>query len=162
MKKLCYFLAIFIVLIDQFIKVFISSSMKIYESIPVIKNFFYITYVRNDGAAFSILQNKTYLLLIIAFLVLSFILCYINKQEKFSKIEAITFGFLLGGIIGNFIDRLFYGQVIDYLDFKLFGYDYPVFNFADSMIVIGVLILGYKLIRSDVDDSRRKRGKCKN
>lgn len=162
MKKLCYFLATVIILIDQVIKVLISLNMKIYESIPVIKNFFYITYVRNDGAAFSILQNKTYLLLLVAFLVLSFILWYINKQEKFSKIEAITFGFLLGGIIGNFMDRLLYGQVIDYLDFKLFGYDYPVFNFADSMIVIGVLILGYMLIRSDVDDSRRKRCKCKN
>lgn len=162
MKKLCYFLATVIVLIDQVIKVFISLNMKIYESIPVIKNFFYITYVRNDGAAFSILQNKTYLLLLVAFLVLSFILCYINKQEKFSKIEAIAFGFLLGGIIGNFVDRLLYGQVIDYLDFKLFGYDYPVFNFADSMIVIGVFVLVYIIFRSDVDDSRRKRSKCKN
>lgn len=162
MKKLCYFLAVFLVLIDQVVKLLVTSNMKVYESIPIFKNFFNITYARNNGAAFSILQNKTYLLLILAFLVIGFIMWYINKQEHLKKIEAISLGLLLGGVIGNFIDRLLFGIVIDYLDFKIFGYDYPIFNLADSFIVIGVFIMCYIIIRSDIRDSRRKRSKCKN
>lgn len=156
MKKLCYFLACIVVFFDQGIKLIITSTMKIYESIPIIKNFFSITYLKNDGAAFSILQNRTYLLLIVALLSLSLILWYINKQEKISLFSSISFGLLLGGIIGNFLDRLISGQVIDYLDFKIFGYDYPVFNLADTAIVIGACMLLYRLYGSDLNGSKRK------
>lgn len=155
-KKLCYLLALLIVFLDQGIKILVSSMMNLHDSIPIIKNFFFITYLRNDGAAFSILQNKTYLFLIVAFLVLCILLWYINKQKKISLMETISFGLLMGGTIGNFIDRLFYGQVIDYLDFRVFGYDYPVFNLADSAIVIGALILLYLIYRSDFNGSKTK------
>lgn len=157
MKKLCYCLALVSVFIDQLVKILVRTHMHLYESIPVIKNFFSITYVRNTGGAFSILQNKTYLLLIIAFLVLFFLIGYIEKQKKFTKMEAVSLGMLLGGIVGNFIDRLIYGQVIDYFDFTIFGYAYPVFNLADCFIVIGILFMCYFIIRSDVYDRRRKR-----
>ena len=161
MKKLCYFLALFLAFIDQLVKFFIRRNMHLYESIPVIKEFFSITYVRNTGGAFSILQNKTYLLLIIAFVVLFFLIGYIEKQKELKKVEAISLGMLLGGIVGNLIDRLVEGQVIDYFDFNIFGYAYPVFNLADCFIVIGILFMCYFIIRSDIYDRRRKRGEHK-
>ena len=162
MKKLCYFLTTFLVLIDQTVKLLIVSNMKIYESIPIIKNFFSITYVRNDGAAFSILRHKSNFLILITFLVLLFLFLYIQKQKEMKKNEAICFGLLLSGILGNLIDRLLSGQVIDYFDFKIFGFNYPVFNLADCFIVIGILGMCFMIIRSDNCGSRGKRCKHKN
>ena len=104
---------------------------------------------------------KIYLLLIIAFVVLFFLIGYIEKQKELKKVEAISLGMLLGGIVGNLIDRLVEGQVIDYFDFNIFGYAYPVFNLSDCFIVIGILFMCYFIIRSDIYDRRRKRGEHK-
>lgn len=155
MKKLCFFIALFCAFLDQVIKVCITWNMKLYQSIPIINNFFSITYVKNDGAAFSLFRNKTHLLLIISFIVIIFLIYYIIKQNKLTKLEAISYGLLLGGIIGNFIDRLLVGQVIDYLDFTFFSYHYPVFNLADSTIVVGIILLCFIVLRRDLNDRRK-------
>ena len=141
-------------MIDQMIKIFVMSNMKLYQSIKVINNFFYITYVKNDGAAFSSLRGMQILLIILAIGALTFLLIAIKKAKSIHKIEGIAYIMIIGGIIGNTIDRLIYGQVIDYLDFIIFGYDYPVFNFADICIVCGVILLGYHIIRSEKNDSK--------
>lgn len=161
MKKRCYILSLIFVFIDQIIKVLISSNMRLYESIKIIPNFFSITYVRNDGAAFSMFEGKQFLLILIAFITIGVLVSFIQKEEKITKLECIAFSFLLGGIIGNFIDRLIIGQVIDYLDFKIFSYNYPVFNLADSLIVCGVLLLIYLVIRSENSGSKGKGRKGK-
>lgn len=139
-------------LIDRISKVIVSNNCLLYEKNKIIDNFFYITYVKNDGAAWSILEgNRTFLILISIFAII-FILKCIFKEENINKFESISYGVLLGGIIGNLFDRVFYGYVIDFFDFKFFSYSYPVFNIADILIVVGVLIMVITLIRGDKNE----------
>lgn len=140
MNKKPYIIAFLFFLIDLVSKQIISHVFILQKSIKIINNFFYLTYTKNTGAAWSILKDQRLLLLILTVIVLFVINKYIHK-EKLTSIENYAYGFLMGGIIGNFFDRLIYGYVIDFLDFKIFGYDYPIFNFADSFIVIGIILL---------------------
>ena len=112
----------------------------LHESIKVIKNFFYLTYTRNTGAAFSILEDGRILCLVVTVIALLFINKYMNK-EYIKGIDNIIYGMIIGGILGNLLDRIVYGYVIDFLDFKIFGYNYPVFNLADTFIVVGAILL---------------------
>ena len=158
MKKKPYIIAFFFFLIDLGSKQLINHLMKVGDSIKVINNFFYITYTENKGAAWSILEDKRILLLIITVFVLFLINKYMNKEEL-SKIENFTYGMIIGGIIGNLFDRVFYGSVVDFLDFKIFGYDYPVFNLADSFIVIGIILLMIISIRGEYHERNKSRRK---
>ena len=88
------------------------------------------------------------MLLILSVIVLFIINKYINK-EKLNKSENIIYGMIIGGILGNLFDRLIYGYVIDFIDFKIFGYDYPVFNLADTFIVVGIILLIIISIRKE-------------
>ena len=148
MKKGPYFIAFIFFFIDLISKQIIMHTMKLNDSIPIIKNFFYITYVKNTGAAWSLLKDKQILLVIITVIVLFLINKYMTK-EKLSKVENIIYGIIIGGIIGNLFDRLVYKSVIDYLDFKIFGYNYPIFNLADTFIVIGIILLIIYSIRKE-------------
>ena len=140
MKKRPYIIAFFFFLIDLFSKQIITKCFELGKSIKVIDNFFYITLAYNKGAAWNILEDKKILLLIISVFALFLINQAMNKEE-INKIESLSYGMIIGGILGNLFDRIFYGHVIDYLDFKLFGYDYPIFNLADTFIVIGIIIM---------------------
>lgn len=139
MKKSVWILVLCL-FIDQLIKNIIINILNIGESITIIKNFFNITYVKNSGAAFSILQSNTFLLIIISIIALIFIFKYICK-EGLSNFEYVLYGILSGGICGNLFDRIVYKSVIDYLDFNIFGYSFPIFNFADTLIVISMFLI---------------------
>jgi len=134
-------LTIAFLIIDIVSKLIVSNLMDVHDSIIVIKDFFYITYVRNTGAAWSIFADKTWMLVIISLIIISFIILYVLKNKPKNKLEKIGYSMILGGAIGNFIDRIIYGYVIDFFDFYIFGYSYPIFNLADTFIVIGVLLL---------------------
>ena len=136
-----YIFSLIFVLIDFIIKLFIKNNFIVNESIRVINNFFYITYCKNYGVAWSILSGKQIIPIIVAIIVLIYIFFEIKRSKKLDKFDIIGYSLLTGVIIGNLIDRLFYGYVIDYLDFYIFNYNYPVFNFADICIVIGVIII---------------------
>lgn len=140
MKKIISLSFIFF-LIDQLIKIIIDTKLEITESIPVIHNFFNITYVKNNGAAFSILSGKINFLIILSIIALILLLYYLLKKINFNKFEILSYSLLLSGIMGNLIDRIFRNSVVDYLDFNIFGYPFPIFNFADICIVVGCLIL---------------------
>ena len=139
MKKSIFILVICF-FIDQFIKNIIINVLNIGESISIIKNFFSITYVRNSGAAFSILESNTILLIFISIIALIFIFKYIYK-DNLSNFEYILYGILSGGICGNLFDRIIYKSVVDYLDFNIFGYRFPIFNFADTLIVVSMFLI---------------------
>lgn len=126
-----------LVLIDQIIKILVSNMI---ESIVIIKNFFNLTYVENTGAAFSLLENNTLFLILITFVTLFLIYKFLLKNKEFNKLEIITYSLLIGGIIGNLIDRIVYGYVIDYLEFIILNRHMPIFNFADICIVIGTIL----------------------
>jgi len=146
-KKVCI-LGIIIVLIDQISKIVMSSILSLGESVKVIKDFFYLTYVHNYGGAWSIFSNKVALLVVITFLIIYILIKYMAKF-KINKKNIIAFGLLFGGILGNLIDRICFGYVKDFLDFKIFGYNYPVFNVADIAIVFGVILMIIAIIKGE-------------
>ncbi len=158
MKKRPYIIAFLFFIIDLISKLLISNLLELGKSIKIINNFFYITHVRNFGAAWSILEDQRILLLIISVIVLFLINKFMNKEEL-SKLENISYGMIIGGIIGNLFDRIIYSYVIDFIDFRIFGYNYPVFNLADTFIVIGIIIMAIITIRKEYHErniSRRK------
>ena len=149
------FTIVFLV-IDIVSKLVVSNLMDVYDSILVIKDFFYITYVRNTGAAWSLFAGETILLLIVSLVMIGGIVLYVYKNKPKYKLEKIAYSLILGGAIGNFLDRIVYGYVIDFLDFYIFGYNYPIFNLADTFIVLGVLLLIIYVWRySDGDKGNR-------
>lgn len=147
MKKFILILSTLLMFIDQLIKYFVIHNLELYKSIKLIPNFFYITFVKNDGAAFSILRGNRWLLIAIGIIALMFMIKLIIMDKKITKIDVVSYSLVIGGILGNLVDRVLYGSVIDYLDFYLFGYNAPVFNFADSCIVIGAIIIICVLIK---------------
>ncbi len=146
MKKLIVLFTIILTAIDQIIKYFITTNMEIYKSVKVIPNFFYLTYVKNDGAAFSMFSGSRIFLIIIAFLVLIILIRSIIMDKKIMKMDIISYSLILSGIIGNLIDRIIIGKVIDYIDLYIIGYNTPIFNFSDICIVLGGIIILYNLI----------------
>ena len=155
MKKKIYWLSLLFFIIDLISKQIIIRLIDLGDSVKIISKFFYLTYVRNEGAAFSILQNKQVLILLITVFALFFINKHLNS-DKIDKLESFSYSMIIGGILGNLLDRLIYGYVIDFLDFRIFGYHYPVFNFADCFIVIGIIILMiYTFIKEKKDGSKK-------
>ena len=142
MKKYkSFILTIILVIIDLTVKLIIKNTMIPNQSITIINNFFYLTYVKNTGAAWSILSGRKIFLIIFSLIVIISIIYYIIKRKDYNKLELIGYSVVLSGAIGNLIDRIIYGYVIDYLDFYIFNYDYPIFNIADILIVIGIIII---------------------
>lgn len=140
MKKIIGLSSIFL-LIDIVVKLLVSGNMILHQSIKIIDNFFYITYVKNTGAAWSILSGKQYFLILVSLVVIVGLFFYLCKKNDFSKVEIIGYSLLIAGAVGNLIDRIIYGYVIDYLNFYIFNYDFPIFNIADTCIVIGIMLL---------------------
>lgn len=144
-------LTILVILVDFFSKYMVSKLMTVNETINLIDNFFRITYVKNTGAAFSIFSNNTILVIIISVVIIGFLLFYIYKNKGNNKLENVSYAFILGGAISNLIDRLVYGYVIDFLDFEILSYNAPIFNLADTFIVIGVILFLINTLRSRYD-----------
>lgn len=131
-----------VVLLDQITKFIVKTRMNPYESFPVINPLLYITYVKNRGAAFSLLEGNIPFFAIVSLIVNLFILFLLIKGIKSSKITKFSLALILGGSIGNFLDRIRLGYVVDFIDLRV----WPVFNVADIAVVFGVLILSYILI----------------
>lgn len=137
--------------LDRISKMLIVNNFSYEMEKTIIKNFFSIIYVKNTGAAWSLFEGKQTLLIIISIIFLVFLISFIIK-EKPDKIDNLTYGLIIGGIIGNLYDRITLNYVIDFIAFNILGYEFPVFNLADSFIVIGVIILIINLIRSEKND----------
>lgn len=134
-------LTLVVILLDMVSKYIVSRLLIVNESVMVIKNFFNITYVRNTGAAFSIFSGNTFLVMIVSFIIIIGIILYISKNKPSNKMEKVAYSLILGGAIGNFIDRIIYGYVRDFIEIDIFGWDYPIFNLADVFVVVGVILL---------------------
>ena len=152
-KKLAIFTIVFI-FIDQLIKNLVNLYMNVDESIVLLKNVLNITYVHNYGAAFSMLTGARWILVLITIVALNVIYIFFIKNKKLNKYQTIVYSMLLGGIVGNLIDRFFYGYVIDYIDIRLFNF--AIFNIADSLIVISVILLIVEEVLYARNSSRRK------
>ena len=143
---LYYIIAVIIIGIDQVTKWLIVKNMELGESITVIENFIYITSHRNRGAAWGILQGQMWFFYIITTIVIIGIIYYIQKYTKENKVMGIALGLMLGGAIGNFIDRLFRKEVVDFINTYIFSYDFPIFNVADSALCVGVVLLFIQML----------------
>lgn len=148
MNKRIFKIAIIVLIIDQLTKGLVSSNLQVNESIKVIKDIFKITYSQNTGAAWSILNNHSYIIIIISIiaLIILFRFMYLFKNNIRNN---ISFGLIVGGTIGNLIDRMFNGYVIDFIDITIFNYKYPIFNIADMCIVIGIILLIYAVFKGE-------------
>lgn len=156
MKKILP-ISLLLIVIDQIFKILVINKMALQQSITIINNFFNITYVRNTGAAWSILSGNVLLLIMISVLALVTIYYYLIKDKDLNKIDIVSYSMLIGGIIGNLIDRIVHGYVIDYLDFKIFNYNFPIFNIADTLIVISIIIIGISLIVGEYREQNRNK-----
>lgn len=136
-----YVIALFVIAIDQISKWLIVKNMELGTSIPIIDNVLYITSHRNRGAAWGILENKMWFFYIITVVFVVFIVFYMKKYTKTDRLLGISLGLILGGAIGNFIDRVFRQEVVDFIHVYIFSYNYPVFNIADSALCIGVVLI---------------------
>lgn len=137
-------LSLLILVLDQASKLLIDASLQLYEAIPLMPSF-NLTYARNTGAAFSFLSDaggwQRWLFAGLAVLMSSFIAWWLKKLGQHEKLMAAALSLVLGGAIGNLIDRVAYGYVIDFLDVYYQDWHWPAFNIADSAICIGVAIM---------------------
>ncbi|MCK6256938.1 signal peptidase II [Fictibacillus sp. KIGAM418] len=136
-----YLLALLVLGLDQVTKWWIVKNMHYGQSITVIENVFYITSHRNRGAAFGILQNQMWFFIIITIAVIAAVIYYMQKHAKHQPLLRTALGLVLGGATGNFLDRIIRKEVVDFLDVKISNYNYPIFNVADSALVIGVILI---------------------
>jgi len=137
-----------VLVLDQISKIWVDLTLELHQSIPVIPNFS-ITYAHNYGAAFSFLSDaggwQRWFFAVLAIAVSIGIVIYLSKLKNEEKLLAVSLSLILGGAIGNIIDRVLYGYVIDFLDVYYQVYHWPIFNIADSAITVGV---GLMLIES--------------
>ena len=140
-KGKMYFITCIVLLLDQIVKIIVNNCMTLYDEIKIIPNFFSIYYVKNTGAAFSILENNTTFLIFLTVIFILIIHKYIKNETNITKLSSISFGLILGGMFGNLIDRIIHAGVIDYLSFEFFSYGFPIFNIADIGITLGVSIM---------------------
>ncbi|MGV8983767.1 signal peptidase II [Clostridium sp.] len=138
-------------LLDRLAKMWALSSLKDNNGIIVIKDFFKLEYLENRGAAFGILQNKLILLALFTLLIIAGMIYYIIKYKPKSKFLRISFALIISGALGNLYDRVFYKYVVDFilLHYKEI-YNFPTFNIADSLVVVGTLILAISIVKEEI------------
>lgn len=146
-----------IVVADQLTKAIVDRTMSLHESIPLIDGFFNLTYIRNTGAAFGLFAGshealRRPFLIGVSILAIGFMLFMLKRLRDGDTGLATALAFILGGAAGNLIDRIIYGEVIDFLDVYWSSHHWPAFNVADSFITIGVAITLFYLIRAKGDD----------
>ena len=153
-KKLFIDTVIF-VFIDQLSKGLINIGMNLNQSIEIIPNFLNLTYVHNTGAAFSIFEGAKWFFIITAIIVLNIIYIFFIKDKELKNSEIVIYSLLISGIIGNLIDRVVFGYVIDFIDVNIFNF--AIFNLADSFIVIAVILLLIMMGGKNARDNSRNK-----
>lgn len=135
--------------IDQLSKYWIINNMEKGQSQEIINNFFSITSHRNKGAAWGILENNQIFFIVATIIFFIILIYYANKfKHILTKFDIFSFSLLSGGALGNFVDRIYRKEVVDFLDFNIFGYNYPIFNLADCFICIGVFLILIKVVKN--------------
>lgn len=160
MKRRSLIIGLLVIFIDQISKFAIDNSFLLGETLPLIKNFLYVTKVYNTGASWSMFSGLINMLIVIS---LAAFICFIYYEDMF-KINfrnILAFGLIYGGLFGNLIDRIDRGAVVDFIHIKSGSFDFPIFNFADMALVIGFILLIIALWKGEdkygVKSRRRKR-----
>ena len=133
-----------VVVLDQITKALTRSYLDLYDSVPVITNFFHLTYVTNDGMAFGLnFPGGSYVFLFISIILTIVIFMYLWKEQNNHMLMRLSLALILAGAVGNLIDRLLFGQVVDFFDFMIGDYHWYIFNVADSAVTIGMILFLY-------------------
>jgi signal peptidase II len=146
--------------LDQLTKTWIVRNLSFADRIPVIEGFFSITHVRNPGAAFSLFATspepfRRIFFVVVTLVAIALVFSFYRKLAPGERLSALALGLVLGGAVGNLVDRLVYGEVIDFLHFRLLGgYSWPDFNLADSFIVVGVGLLVLELFATEGEEEQ--------
>ncbi|MDD5722365.1 MAG: signal peptidase II [Syntrophales bacterium] len=143
---------VLVVGLDQLSKWYISSGMSLHASYPVIDGFFNITYIRNPGAAFGFLANAAPLfrsgfLIVVSAAAIVMVLFFLARDRSAGGLLVCALSLITGGAVGNLIDRVRFGNVVDFLDVYIGSYHWPAFNVADSAISIGAVLLAVEMFR---------------
>ncbi len=143
MKRNIAVVSIVSLIIDQIIKIICLCFLK--STFIIIPNFLSLIFATNDGVAFSMLSGNKIIIILISILLTFILIYYIYedyiKKDKKDSFKEVLYGLLLGGVLGNLLDRIIHGFVIDYISFNIFGYYFPIFNLADILITVSIIIL---------------------
>lgn len=139
MKKKLIIYSLIVLVLDLISKYIVSLNLYVGEKVSIIKNFFSIENVHNYGAAFSSFSGYRILLISISVIILCYLI-YMIKSSNVNKLQIYSYSLIIGGLVGNLFDRIFFGYVRDFLSFKIFSIDFAIFNIADSAIVLGVIL----------------------
>ncbi|MCX7928021.1 MAG: signal peptidase II [Candidatus Omnitrophica bacterium] len=151
-----YLLVLGVVVCDQLSKYLIEQLLEPNQTFPIIKGLFHLTLVHNTGAAFGIFRHQTFLLILISGIsILIIIHNLVTTRTPWCSKQSIALYLILGGAIGNLIDRVRLGYVVDFIDLRI----WPVFNFADTAITLGVILLCYIVFKESIT-TKRKTGAC--
>jgi len=140
-----------IILLDQVTKAWITANMPLYRTVPVIQGFFNITHIHNPGGAFGFLAAahpllRSVVFILVSFLALGLVFYFFKNTPKTHRFLSVGFALIFGGAVGNLIDRIRMGSVVDFLDFFIGTYHWPAFNVADSAITVGITIFLIHLV----------------
>jgi signal peptidase II len=157
MKRKYWILLIFclgVLFVDQWTKYMVLQRLSLYQRVEVIHGFFNLTHVRNTGGAFGIFGGEkgglgSILFVVVSLVAIGAIVVLFIKIKESEKTLAVSFSLILSGALGNLIDRLQHGEVVDFLDFHLSTYHWPAFNVADSAICIGIGLMALELLKGD-------------
>lgn len=148
------FIIIITVLLDQTTKFLIQSNFELNKSYELINNFYYITYYENTGIAFGMFNNLGWIIIVVSMLLLLLLIYELTKYYDVRSC-ALAFSILIGGLIGNLIDRIMFGYVRDFLDFNPFGFNFPIFNISDVCIIVGSIILIISTLELGKSDGKK-------
>lgn len=152
-----------VLVLDQLTKIYVDRTMELYSSITVIEGFFNITYLRNKGAAFGILADSAWRLpffLLVSTIAVAVILVVIKRMRDDQVLNVASLSLIFSGALGNLIDRVRLGEVIDFLDVHWRGHHWPAFNIADSAICVGVFLLAIEMFQEERREKASQRPKA--
>jgi signal peptidase II len=152
-------ISVIVLILDQATKIFIDRTMDLHSTITVVENFFNITYIRNKGAAFGFLAESSFRLpffILISIIAVVVIIGIFRKLRPEQKLTAISLSLIFAGALGNLIDRIRLGEVIDFIYVHWYEHYWPAFNVADSAICVGVFLLALDML---LDERSRKSAK---
>jgi signal peptidase II len=152
-----YIITVFVIALDQLTKWLIVKNFELGESVEIIENFLYITSHRNPGAAWGILEGQMWFFYIITVIVIIGIVYYMQKAAKGNHLLGVSLALMLGGAIGNFIDRVLHQEVVDFVNTYIFSYDFPIFNVADAALCIGAGMLMLQMILEEIAAKKEKK-----
>lgn len=152
------FVTIFTVITDLVTKIIVMNTMTLGQSIPLIKGVLHITYITNKGAAFGSFSDARWLFMTLSSLLIVFLVALLVAWEDRHPLFYVSVSMVLGGGIGNMIDRIFYGEVVDFIDFCAFPRLWQwIFNGADAFVCVGVGLLIIYYVRAEIRNSREKK-----